>query len=168
MISKHTVPMSESGLKRFWLRIILRINFVQLWMSRFMDNPPTAAAQLRVTVQHSCQAYDLCTKHIPSSACFPRSVCWSQPLLTNPHDTSDPVYRITKFGRGDQWQLFFVASDNIHWCMLLWYPLTPLPIGCICQEFTHTEMHSSHPVPDSIVVLVSPHHLMTSNVTPEN
>ena len=99
--------MSESGLKGFWLRIILRIYFVQLWMTRLMDNPPTAAAQLRVTVQHSCQAYDLCTKHIPSSACFPRSVCWSQPLLTNPHDTSDPVYRITKFGRGDQWQLVF-------------------------------------------------------------
>ena len=56
-------------------------------------------------------------------------------------------------------------------------PLTPLPIARICQEITHTgvatpdlvtfcvEMYSFYLRPWPIVVLVSAHHLMTSNVT---
>ena len=109
------------------------------------------------------------SEHATSSACCPRWACWSHPLLTNPlrrHWSLLSTYKI----------LEIFATDSIHWSMLQWYPLTSLHIVCTCQEITHTgvatpelvtfvvQRHFSHHVHNPIMVLVSAHHLMTSNV----
>ena len=109
------------------------------------------------------------------SACCPYCALWAHTLSTKPIWCHCSFDRFTKSKKTSISTLF--ATDSIHWYMLQWQPLTPLPNACIWHDITHTDIATREyltlvlkrilliPVHDPIVVLVWALNLITQSVT---
>ena len=150
-------PMLQQSLSP-WARTSFQNNFVLVqhnedpWDQievhiRDMDEPPTTPAQLRVDMQQAWIALgpvkigDL-VRSIPHRVRAVLASCGGHTHINpNLYDAIDPFYRLTKFEKCSMSALF--ATDIIFWYNLPWHPLT--------------QLHS--------VVLMSAHHMVTSNIT---